>query len=636
MRAAAACVLAGGIMAVGLGHSLAAQAVGTGGASTTPFALGISPGAGIQYLGSALSPTMSAMAGAGSRWVRLDIDWPAVQNSAGEFDWSLSDATIASAEAAGLNVLAVPTYTPDWAKLPSGYPDPVAYANFVSAAVARYGPQGVRDWEIWNEENIASNWGPKADPVSYTALLKAASGAIWAVQPDATVITGGLAPAGDASDGSSLSPDSFVSGIYAAGGKGYFSAVGSHPYSFPDMPMQPDSWNPFVNLPAMHQIMVNNGDGAKQIWLTEYGAPTGSTSRSVSESTQAAMVTQAARAAGAWSWAGPLFWYNWQDDGSDPTNWQKDMGLLNAPGSPKASLAAFSSAAAAIQPVGSSPAPTNAAAASPAPTSSVPAPATGTAQPILRLAQNLSTSGTSGYTLVGSLGQVTSYGTAAPGTGPVPAAPVVAAASTPDGHGYWLASSAGTVTANGDATNFGSPGGVRLAQPIVSMATTPDGEGYWLVARDGGVFTFGDAGYFGSTGAERLNQPIVGMAPTADGLGYWLVAADGGLFSFGDAVFHGSTGAERLAQPIVGMATTPDGQGYWLVARDGGIFSFGDAVFHGSTGGEHLARSITSMAPTADGQGYWLVAGDGGVFTFGDANFAGSGAPGQTVGILAG
>jgi hypothetical protein len=32
------------------------------------------------------------------------------------------------------------------------------------------------------------------------------------------------------------------------------------------------------------------------------------------------------------------------------------------------------------------------------------------------------------------------------------------------------------------------------------MAATPDGQGYWLVARDGGVFTFGNASFYGSTG----------------------------------------------------------------------------------------------------------------------------------------
>jgi hypothetical protein len=117
------------------------------------------------------------------------------------------------------------------------------------------------------------------------------------------------------------------------------------------------------------------------------------------------------------------------------------------------------------------------------------------------------------------------------------------------------------------------------------MATTPDGGGYWLVASDGGIFAYGDASFYGSTGGIHLNKPIVGMATTPDGGGYWLVASDGGIFAYGDAAFYGSTGGIHLNQPIVGMAPTPDGNGYWLVASDGGVFSYGDAIFYGSDGG---------------------------------------------------
>jgi hypothetical protein len=46
------------------------------------------------------------------------------------------------------------------------------------------------------------------------------------------------------------------------------------------------------------------------------------------------------------------------------------------------------------------------------------------------------------------------------------------------------------------------------------MAVTQDGGGYWLVASDGGIFSFGDATFYGSTGGITLNKPVVGMAAT--------------------------------------------------------------------------------------------------------------------------
>jgi len=203
-------------------------------------------------------------------------------------------------------------------------------------------------------------------------------------------------------------------------------------------------------------------------------------------------------------------------------------------------------------------------------------------------------------------------------------APVVGLAPTPSGHGYWLVSSDGGIFDFGGAGFFGSTGDLRLNAPIVGMAATPSGQGYWLVASDGGIFSYGDARFWGSTGSLRLNQPVVGMAATPSGQGYWLVASDGGIFSYGDAGFRGSTGSLRLNQPVVGMAATPSGQGYWLVASDGGIFSYGDARFWGSTGSLRLNQPIVSMATAPAGGGYWLAAADGGVFTFGTAVFDGS------------
>jgi hypothetical protein len=202
--------------------------------------------------------------------------------------------------------------------------------------------------------------------------------------------------------------------------------------------------------------------------------------------------------------------------------------------------------------------------------------------------------------------------------------PVSAIASTPSGNGYWVTDSAGQVSTEGDAQNFGSITGA-LNAPIIGMAATPSGNGYWLVGGDGGIFTFGGAQFFGSTGGMVLNKPIVGMAPTPSGNGYWLVASDGGVFSFGDAAFWGSTGNIHLNQPVDGMAATPSGDGYWLVASDGGVFSFGDATFYGSMGATRLVAPVVGMTAMPDGGGYRMVAADGGIFDFGDAGFYGSG-----------
>ena len=207
--------------------------------------------------------------------------------------------------------------------------------------------------------------------------------------------------------------------------------------------------------------------------------------------------------------------------------------------------------------------------------------------------------------------------------GAAPAAGVGMAA-TNDGGGYWLARADGSVTAYGDAVNYGSMAGTSLNAPITHIVATNDGRGYWLVASDGGIFTFGDAHFYGSMGGQHLNAPVVDIAPTADDGGYWLVASDGGVFTFGDAKFAGSMGGHPLNEPVVGIARDGNTNGYWMVASDGGIFSFGGAPFLGSMGDVKLAQPVVGMASTPGGGGYWFVASDGGFFSFGNAAFLGS------------
>jgi hypothetical protein len=70
----------------------------------------------------------------------------------------------------------------------------------------------------------------------------------------------------------------------------------------------------------------------------------------------------------------------------------------------------------------------------------------------------------------------------------------------------------GGVFAFGAAPFLGSTGDLQLNSPIVGAAATLAGDGYWFVAADGGVFAFGSAPFVGSAGGSPLNRPVVGMA----------------------------------------------------------------------------------------------------------------------------
>jgi hypothetical protein len=318
---------------------------------------GIAAGGAIQNETSTdLNNDLNIDQSTGASWVRIDINWAQIQNGGpSSYDWSNIDSVVQGAESRGLRVLGGIVYTPSWAR-PSGTsatygPNPSTYAAFASAAVAHYSAMGVHAYEIWNEENTVSSWTPAPNPAAYAALLKAAYPAIKAADPSATVITGGLSPAPN--DGTNIAPVTFLSDIYAAGAEGSFDAVGAHPYCWPAMPGDTDTWSAWYQMygtsPSLRSVMEANGDSAKKIWGTEYGAPTnGPSGTYVSEATQASMISQAIQLWGSYSWAGPLFIYQGRDLGTDTSSQYNFFGLTNYDGTPKPSFGAYQQAVQAL------------------------------------------------------------------------------------------------------------------------------------------------------------------------------------------------------------------------------------------------------------------------------------------------
>ena len=317
-------------------EGVAGSAAGAANRSGEPVGtrVGFSNGHEILWMSDAdLEADLDGMAASGARWLRVDFDWPSVQAGGRDrWNWTHIDRVVRGARARGLRVLAMPAYTPTWAR-PAGTPDkhpptdPADYARFVREAVKRYRPLGVRHWEIWNEPNHSMFWHPYPSMSGYARLFKRAANAIHGVDPGATVITGGLAPAANV-PGHSVAPATFVAGIYRRGVGPYLDAVGMHPYTFPYAPQYAADWNPFYRLPAIHRIMTRRGDGAKKIWATEVGFGTGSSSRAVSEATQA---SYARRMVDAWidyPFAAKIFWYSYRDHGTDRSDVWKNMGLV--------------------------------------------------------------------------------------------------------------------------------------------------------------------------------------------------------------------------------------------------------------------------------------------------------------------
>lgn len=282
-----------------------------------------------------LNRVLTAARDAGMWSIRVDIDWSLVEPVAGQRDWSVLDRAVQAVVDHRMCPLGLVTYTPAWAAVAHTGPtdsrirprDPAVFADFAGAAAQRY-RDDIAVWEVWNEPNNVDFFKPAPDVSSYGALLEASYRAIKAADPESSVLSGGLAPAED--NGRSIAPVTFLAALYAGGVNRFFDAFAIHPYSYPALPDEPGTghWNTAQQLTTMREQMVSGGDGGKLIWITEFGAPTGTGDGAVSDSVQAQTVETILTMARDIPWLGPAFVFNLKDSGIDAADIEQNFGML--------------------------------------------------------------------------------------------------------------------------------------------------------------------------------------------------------------------------------------------------------------------------------------------------------------------
>ncbi len=229
------------------------------------------------------------IADAGFHWIRQEFPWEDIEiHGKGDFQdrrhephrsaWEKYDQIVDLADRYGLEIIARLSNPPAWSRVqgdsvgtfapPDNLDD---YGDFCEAVVRRYKGR-IHTYQIWNEPNIYPEWGEQpVSPEAYTELLKVGYTRIKAICPECVVLSGALAqtiPLGPRD----LNDFIFLQRMYDAGAGNYFDVLAIQGYGLwsgpTDRRMRPRVLN-FSRPLYLREIMVQNGDAEKPIWITE-------------------------------------------------------------------------------------------------------------------------------------------------------------------------------------------------------------------------------------------------------------------------------------------------------------------------------------------------------------------------------
>jgi hypothetical protein len=341
-------------------------------ATPTPLAINAF-GYGLQahMTGVGHDDTIKAVKDLGFQWLKQQIPWEEFEPVKGYYAWGEIDRVVDTCEQNGIYLLLSVVKAPDWARGPNpdtsveGPPaDLQDLAVFLGGMAARYKGR-VQAYEIWNEQNLHYEWGNEAiDAARYVELLATAHKAIKAADPQALVIAGALTPAGTVPgpDGRLLALEdaTYLRQMYQAGLKNYCDGVGAHPSGYnipPDVDWQTYqdptaqfrglwdtphySWSFSGVLETYRQIMIDNNDGDKLLWVTEFGwavEPNPPASREYAADNtleeQRDWTVKAFQMGKSWGWVGPMFLWNLNFRQIVPGSEQGMWSIIELDGSP--------------------------------------------------------------------------------------------------------------------------------------------------------------------------------------------------------------------------------------------------------------------------------------------------------------
>ena len=247
------------------------------------------------------------------------------------------------------------------------YPDNLAAWNtFIRTLASHYGAKAYA-YEIWNEENSRPFWDPATNtdpnPARYKDLFCRAAGEIRAVRGTGALVgIGGLtarrATWNDAIGVREMRSSIYLNRAYTAGIAACNPTfVGYHPYVFRSFCLPASDDPTMASTPGMRElgsvrdVMVNRGQAAKKIWMTEWSFPSvsfrvGSGTCRYTEARQASLIGREHNFIRTRPNVRYSIYFNYRDAPADPTlDFNNSVGMARVNWSRKPSWSTWRSLA---------------------------------------------------------------------------------------------------------------------------------------------------------------------------------------------------------------------------------------------------------------------------------------------------
>jgi len=290
----------------------------------------IPDGFGVNIHFTGIPRDLHMIADAGFKFIRMDLVWSRIEQEKGEYYFKESgyDSLTLACEKLGIRVLYILDYsnmiyeTDRSVRTEAGRK---AFADFAEAAAKRYAGKGIL-WEIWNEANIKQFWTPQPSVDDYCKLVEACAARIKQADPSGHVVAGAT----------SQIPLKWFEGCFKNGLLNWIDVLSVHPYRSQPPETVIKDYAEFRKLikryaPASKQIPVISG---------EWGYSNINWDKSRLTEQQQAEYLVRMFLINAYQNIPVSIWYDWKNDGTDPSEREHHFGTVKHDLSPKAAYLA--------------------------------------------------------------------------------------------------------------------------------------------------------------------------------------------------------------------------------------------------------------------------------------------------------